>query len=199
MKRRNTAFTLIELLVAIAIIGILAALLLPALAGSRTRALEADCMAKLRSIQQGLYQYATTENNSYFPTTTDFQGKQQTLLDSAAAYVGTNTTLWYCKRYLKEARIDPAAEMSQQRIGYFYWVTSWVDINSTTSAWNGLGFNSSNVTGVIFSDRFQGAGTTPSAPEVQYHAGSDVNASLKKPGTLVAVVSGAVKKVAPRP
>lgn len=52
------AFSLIELLVAIAIIGILAALLLPSLAASKQRALTAQCLSNLRQVGLGMTLYA---------------------------------------------------------------------------------------------------------------------------------------------
>ena len=119
MRRRNrsetligsqagrSAFTLIELLVVIAIIAILAALLLPALARAKDKALKAQCMSNLKQQAVGVVLYMS-EFNDTFPSPgsggaveayANYGGKQGTeypgqlrLLNPYIAITGSVTT-----------------------------------------------------------------------------------------------------------
>ena len=64
--RKNRAFTLVELLVVIAIIAILAALLLPALAGGKKRAQRIQCMSDLKQVGTAFQMFAH-DHSSGFP------------------------------------------------------------------------------------------------------------------------------------
>ncbi len=72
-RTRTRAFTLIELLVVIAIIGILAGMLLPALARAKAKAKAISCVSNLRQIGLAMRMYAD-DNGGFLPTTTHGAG-----------------------------------------------------------------------------------------------------------------------------
>jgi len=67
MRRTKNAFTLVELLVVIAIIGILAALLLSALAKTKVKALQTQCLNNLKQISLAIQLYADDNNGGILP------------------------------------------------------------------------------------------------------------------------------------
>ena len=66
-RMRNEKFTLIELLVVVAVIGILASLLLPALGQARQKALMSQCVNNMKQISLGIYMYADDNDSFLMP------------------------------------------------------------------------------------------------------------------------------------
>ena len=89
-----TAFTLIELLVVIAIIAILAAMLMAALAGAKSKALETSCLNGLKQLENCLPMY-TDDNDDRLPPNPKKSSSPNSWVpgDMSVASDATNTAL----------------------------------------------------------------------------------------------------------
>ncbi len=125
---RRAAFTLIELLVVIAIIAILAAMLLPALASAKSKAVRIGCLNNLKQITL-FTQIYTDDNGDLFPTAVASASANDKLFNWWGASICGGKTNYY------ESFHDPAANVPLTENG-----TTW------TWAFNfdlvGYGYNS---------------------------------------------------------
>lgn len=86
--RRCGAFTLIELLAVIAIIGILTAMLLPALARAKAKGKAAACAGQLRQIGLALRMYADEDPRGWLPGSTHGAAHTNSWIFTLAPYLG---------------------------------------------------------------------------------------------------------------
>jgi prepilin-type N-terminal cleavage/methylation domain-containing protein len=90
--RSPLAFTLLELLVVVAIITILAALLLPALAGAKERARRTGCVSNVHQFLLAIHLYANDNNQQVPSGASDSISPNGVLDDSVPVLAGTTRT-----------------------------------------------------------------------------------------------------------
>ena len=90
---RDSGFTLIELLTVIAIIGILAAILIPAVSSSRENGRRAYCMNNMNQLGKALLMYAG-DHNDYLPGIPDNSASVWDI--ELMPYIGFATNLFIC-------------------------------------------------------------------------------------------------------
>src|SRR4051794_36734371 len=91
-RPRSFGFTLVELLVVIAIIGILVALLLPAIQAAREAARRTQCTNKIKQIGLAIINYESAKKVLPMAYTPNFTGTQLYGVCSGSSNPGTSTS-----------------------------------------------------------------------------------------------------------
>jgi prepilin-type N-terminal cleavage/methylation domain-containing protein len=148
---KNRAFTLIELLVVVAVIALLAAMLLPVLAGTTQGTLRTQCLYNLRQLgigstvcandNNGFFVEAKPQNNSTgtpgtppFVQYAIFSSYTNELNAAGIPLVSNAPSVWCCPD-IPELPQPDVANYPQWLIGYQYFggITQWTPYGSTSS------------------------------------------------------------------
>ena len=123
---RRSAFTLVELLVVIAIIGVLIALLLPAVQAARAAARRAHCASNMRQIGLAIHQFADVHDGR-FPYVAHERDRNESWIHTLAPHLESVDEIRLCPEDLK--RIENPAYLDTDR--------NLVEVRRTSYAMNG--------------------------------------------------------------
>jgi len=124
--QRAAAFTLIELLVVIAIIAILAAILLPALASAKLRALQAQCLNNTKQLTLAAQMYYDDLQTFIGPISNDPDASQGDWMGTMLSYYGNSINLILCPSAQANWNTTPApgTDLNGTSSSAWYWGNS---------------------------------------------------------------------------
>lgn len=175
-KRRIVAFTLIELLTVIAIIGILAAIIVPTVSAVRKSAQAAQCLSNIRQIQLANILYATDNKGRYFYHRGEDASWWQSRIE-VLQYMG-GAHIIQGKSNMINGEISMAEKLKCPGMAE-YRVNQGVD-TWESKVHSGYSYNCTNATGASLSGT---SGSGPSAPVYQQ--------DIRRPSLSIAFIDGA--------
>lgn len=144
MRRSKSGFTLVELLVVIAIIGVLVALLLPAVQAAREAARRMSCSNKLKQLALAMHNYHDVNNSlpygyaTFTPTPSDPNVSGLVWLRATLPYIEQSVMYdaWYNGRNYHDGTVNPASNTSNLALIRTLIPTHLCPSDSPMKTWN---------------------------------------------------------------
>jgi prepilin-type N-terminal cleavage/methylation domain-containing protein len=171
MRDSSPGFTLLELLVVVTISGILAALLLPALANAKEKSRRCVCRSNIEQVLDAFHYYAN-DNEDYLPSAADDSGNYHAIVLSdfiyttlANQYLGGVTNCFYCPNLAyATGKMGGYSPTRGYTVGYSYLATNNIESSIKAPITSVEPQRTTATLGAIFADANYWTGALTVAP-----------------------------------